>query len=69
MSDWIIKKSADDDSYFLLQKDKFYIWFQEVNVGNEYIKFYDRQVLTACYFKKILPQDIIDDLKTLPQVK
>ena len=67
MSKWEIRKSADEDSYFLLQKGSIFIWFQEVNIGNEYIKFYNRRVLTACYFKKMLPKEIVNDLKTLPQ--
>lgn len=67
MSNWIIKKSIDDDSYFLLEKGNITIWFQKVRIDNDYIKFYDRDVLTECYHKKAIPQYIIDELENIPK--
>jgi len=69
MGDWEIRKSADNDSYFLFLESKIYIWFQKVKIAEKYIWFYDREISVACYLKDDLPQYIIDELKTLPQVK
>jgi len=68
MTKWDIKQSAHLDTYYLFQEGKIYIWFQKIKIDEKYIWFYDREISVACYLKDDLPQYIIDELKTLPQV-